>query len=98
MKKEFKQLLSMKNGYLRINSLAILHRWQEDMLGDEVDRLRIDFKSPTGQSSFHDADIQARDTEGIAEEIATHIKAFADKWAKEEVNRIKGGRIDGEIW
>lgn len=98
MKKEFKQLLSMKNGYLRINKIAVLHRWQEDMLGDEVDRLRIDFSSPTGQPSFYAADIKARDTEGIAEEIAMHTKAFADKWAKEEANRVLAGRIDGKLW
>jgi len=96
MRKEFKQLLSMKNGYLRINKLAILHRWQEDALGDDVDCLRIDFNSPTGRSSFYAADIQARDTEGIAKEIAMHTKAFADKWAKEEANRILAGRIDGK--
>ena len=98
MKKAFERLLAMKNGYLRINSLAILHRWQEDALGDDVDGLEIIFNSPTGRASFYTKDIKARDTEGIAEEVATHIKAFADKWAKEEVNRIKGGRIDGEAW
>lgn len=98
MKKEFERLLAMKNGYLRVNSLAILHRWQEDMLGDDVDGLRIDFNSPTGRSSFYSADIQARDTKGIAEEIAMHTKAFAEKWAKEEANRVLAGRIDGKIW
>lgn len=98
MKKEFNQLLAMKNGYLRINKLAILHRWQEDMLGDEVDGLSITFNSPTGRASFYTADIQARDTEGIAKEIAMHTKAFADKWAREEANRILAGRIDGKIW
>ena len=98
MRKEFNQLLSVKNGYLRINKLAILHRWQEDALGDDADGLEIIFNSPTGRTSFYTADIQARDTEGIANEIARHIKAFADKWAMEEANKILAGRIDGKIW
>lgn len=98
MRKEFNQLLAMKNGYLRINKLAILHRWQEDALGDGVDGLEIIFNSPTGRTSFYSAEIHARDTEGIAKEIATHIKAFADKWAREEANKILAGRIDGKIW
>lgn len=98
MRKEFKQLLAMKSGYLRISKLAILHRWTEDALGDDVDGLEIIFNSPTGRTSFYTADIQARDTEGIAKEIAIHTEAFADKWAREEVGRIKGGYIDGKIW
>lgn len=98
MKKEFEKLLAMRNGYLRINKLAILHRWQEDALGNDADGLKIIFNSPTGRTSFYTAEIQARDTEGIAKEIAKHIKAFADKWAREEVNRILAGRIDGKIW
>lgn len=98
MRKEFEQLLAMRNGYLRINKLAILHRWQEDALGDDADGLDIVINSPTGRAYFYVEDIQARDTEGIAKEIATHIKAFADKWAKEEANRVLAGRIDGKIW
>ena len=98
MRKEFKQLLAMKNGYLRISKLAFLHRWTEDALDNDVDGLKIIFNSPTGRTSFYTADIQARDTEGIAKEIARHTKAFADKWAMEEANKILAGRIDGKIW
>lgn len=96
MRKEFEQLLAMRNGYLRINKLAILHRWQEDALGDDVDGLEIIFNSPTGRASFYTRDIKARDAEGIAKEIATHIKAFAEKWAREEAIRVLAGRIDGK--
>ena len=98
MKNEIQGLLAMRNGYLRINKLAILHRWQEDALGDDVDGLEIIFNSPTGRASFYAKDIKARDAEGIAKEIAMHTKAFADKWAMEEANKILAGRIDGKLW
>ena len=93
MKKEFKKLLSMENGYMRINKIAWLHRWNLDALGNKVDKLVITFDSPTGSVSLHAAEIKSRDTEGIAKEIAQHIKVFAEMWARDEANKVLGGHI-----
>lgn len=98
MKKEFKKLLAMENGYLKLSKIALLHRWQHDALGTSVDRLTISFDSPTGSVSFYSAEIEARDTEGIAKEIAQQVQAFAEKWAEEEAKRMIAGRIDGDVW
>ncbi len=98
MKKEFKKLLAMERGYMRINEISYLYRWTFDALGNKVDKLVITFDSPTGMVSSHTAEIKSRDTEGIAKEIAQHIKVFAEMWAREEANKILGGYIDGEIW
>lgn len=98
MKKELKELLSMESGYLKLSKIAHLHRWQTDALDNPVDRLEICFNSPTGRTSFYEAEILSRDTEGIMGEIAHHTEAFADKWAHEEAKKMLAGRIDGKLW
>lgn len=95
MKKEFKELLACKHATVQITELAWLKRWTNDGYPEfnPVDRLVIEFNSPTGARTFYTGEIVSRDTEGIAREIAEHTKAFAQKWAETEANRMIAGKM-----
>lgn len=98
MKKEFKELLSMESGTMRINEITHLTRWTRDTItGEEIDKLYIWFDSPTGSRLFYNAEITARDTEGIAAQIAEHTREFSRRWADYETSRIINGRADYTI-
>lgn len=43
MKNKINELLSKKDGFLSINKICNLHRWQKDGLGQNVDKLSIEF-------------------------------------------------------
>lgn len=83
MKKEINNLLASTNETLKINQFCTLHRWTKDALGQEVDRLCVDFSLTHAFS--HRYEIQSRDWRGIMAAIQdAQTKAFAA--AAEEFN------------
>ena len=97
MKKELKELLARESGRMKLSAICYLQRWTKDGIGEDVDKLTINFDSPTGSVYFYSAEIENRTTDGIAQEIAQHTKAFAEKWAEEEAKKALGGRMEFRI-
>lgn len=93
MKKEINELLKCKNGYIRINRITRLRRWQEDALGDKVDRLEVVFDNPTGSVSFFSKDIKSREFKDIVAEIEDATREFLQTWQQEVISEIHNGRI-----
>lgn len=91
MKNEITKLLDSDNSILKINNFCQLRRWKKDALGNDVDKLVMEF-SLTHKYS-HTYEIAARDWRGVVEEVqAAQTKAFAD--AAEELNKqLANGRI-----
>lgn len=77
MKKDIINLVNSSEGTLRLNNISSLHRWTKDALGDDVDRLSIEFDNINNVNfSIVDREIKARDYAGIIAECCEKTQVF----------------------
>ena len=48
MKKELLKILDSEDATFRLNNISYLHRWTKDALGNDVDRLELEFDHING--------------------------------------------------
>ena len=79
MKKEIMNLINIKSDeatYFRLNNISYLRRWTMDGLGNEVDRLTIEFDTINEvRFSLCDREIRSRDYAGIISECQEKTEA-----------------------
>lgn len=92
MKKDIMELLKSENGYLRINNISYLHRWTKDALGNEVDRLELEFDTINNVNfSIYEREIKSRDYAGIISECQVITENFMTEVSKTLCNNMKAG-------
>ena len=93
-------LVESEGGKVRLNNFSTLVRWTKDGLGNNVDRLAIDFDT-TELLCRSLADIKSRDYEGIIAECDAATKNYLDDVYKHAVSDLKAGLWigkDKESW
>lgn len=78
MKREIKNILNRDKGTFRLNNIACLERLQTDIMGNDVDILRIVFDriNDVDFSGRSGVTIKSRDYDGIIQECSEKIYAF----------------------
>lgn len=95
MKKEIMNLINIKSDeatYFRLNNISYLRRWTMDGLGNEVDRLTIEFDTINEvRFSLCDREIRSRDYAGIISECQEKTEAFLQEVSRSLGNDLKAG-------
>ena len=92
MKKDIVNLLNSESGYFRINNISYLSRWTKDALGNNVDRLTLEFDSINGVCfSVFDREIKSRDYDGIIRECQDITQRFSEEIARTLCNNLGAG-------
>ena len=98
MKKEIKNLLSQHNGELKINEAFKLVRWtlkpEEDVTGRSGEYLKLEMIPVNdGRRNYFSKMIEARDVQGIIDEVAAAMDEIMAQYTRQLVNSWKGGLI-----
>lgn len=97
MKKELKELLDQKSGFLRINELFALHRWileeDTDILGRTGDYLELEMTNQYGATRSSSIRIESRDTEGIMKEVADAMEKMMGQLSDTLIRHWNGGYL-----
>ena len=98
MKKEIKNLLSQDNGELKINESFKLVRWtlnaEEDVTGRSGEYLELEMITVNdGRCNYFSKMIEARDVQGIIDEVAAAMDDIMEQYTRQLVNRWKGGTL-----
>lgn len=94
MKKEIMNLLNNTNeeAYFRINNISYLRRWTKDALGNDVDRLTLEFDCINDvRFSVYDSEIKSRDYDGIIKECQELTQKFTDEIARTLCKNLGAG-------
>lgn len=93
MKREIKSLLNQDKGTLRLNNIAYLERLQTDIMGNDVDILRIIFDriNDVDFSGRSGVTIKSRDYDGIIQECTENINTFLSSVSAELCTNLKAG-------
>lgn len=95
MKYEIMNLINSTDGeahYFRLNNVSFLCRYTKDALGEDVDKLYIDFDSINNVCfGICDREIKARDYDGIIKECQQITKRFFENVSTELCCNIGAG-------
>lgn len=96
MKKEIKNLLSQDNGELKINEAFKLVRWtlkpDDDVTGRSGEYLELEMIPVNdGRRNYFHKEIEARDVQGIIDEVAAAMDEIMEQYTRQLVSRWKGG-------
>ena len=97
MKKEIKELLEQKDGFLQINELFKLHRWvleeNTDVIGRTGDYLELEMTNKYGKTRSGAIRIESRDVQGIMQEVSAAIEKMMDEFKNTLVRYWNGGYL-----
>ena len=97
MKKEIKELLEQKDGFLQINELFQLHRWvleeNTDVLGRNGDYLELEMTNKYGKTRSGSVRIESRDVQGIMQEVSDAMEKMMDEFKNTLVRYWNGGYL-----
>lgn len=92
MKKEIMNLITSSEGQFRINNISYLKRWTKDGMGEDVDKLTLEFDNINNVCfSIYDQEIKSRDYDGIIRECQELTKRFMQEVERELLNNIRVG-------
>ena len=96
MKKDIKNLLAQDNGEWKINEAFKLVRWtlkpEEDATGRSGEYLKLEMIPVNdGRRNYFHKEIEARDVQGIIDEVAAAMEDIMAQYTRKLVNRWKGG-------
>ena len=96
MKKKIKNLLEQDNGEWKINESFKLVRWtlkpDEDVTGRSGEYLELEMIPVNdGRRNYFHKEIEARDVQGIIDEVAAAMDDIMEQYTSQLVNRWKGG-------
>ena len=92
MKKEIMNLITTREGQYRINNISYLKRWTKDGMGEDVDKLTLEFDNINNVCfSIYDQEIKSRDYDGIIRECQELTKRFMQEVERELLNNIRVG-------
>lgn len=96
MKKQIKNLLSQDNGELKINEVLKLVKWtlkpDEDVTGRSGEYLELEMIPVNdGRHNYFSKMIEARDVQGIIDEVAAAMDDIMEQYTRQLVKRWKGG-------
>lgn len=95
MKKEIMNLINGKReepAYFRLNNVSFLCRWTKDALGDDVDRLVLEFDNINDVNfSLYDREIKSRDYDGVIKECQKITEAFFKEVSRTLVSNMGAG-------
>ena len=85
-------MVNSEEGTFRLNNISYLRRWSKDALGNNVDKLVIEFDNINNVCfSLYDREIKSRDYEGIIGECEEKIQLFLSEVSKELCSNLKAG-------
>ena len=98
MKKEIKNLLAQDNGEWKINEAFKLVRWtlkpEEDITGRSGEYLKLEMIPVNdGRHNYFSKMIDARDVQGIIDEVAAAMYDIMEQYTRQIVNKWKGGLL-----
>ena len=98
MKKEIKNLLAQDNGEWKINEVFKLVKWtlkpDEDVTGRSGEYLKLEMIPVNdGRRNYFNKEIEARDVQGIIDEVAAAMDEIMEQYTRQLVNRWKSGLI-----
>ena len=96
MKKEIGALFAKENGELKINEAFKLVRFtlnpDEDVTGRSGEYLKLEMIPVNdGRHNYFSKMIEARDVQGIIDEVAAAMDDIMEQYTRQLVNRWKGG-------
>ena len=90
IKKEIMNALK-NDGVVKINEVSYLKRWTKDGLNNPCDGLSLTFRYITGIKGGWVYDIDARNYEGIVDEICEKTKAYFADCAMTAASNLRAG-------
>lgn len=95
MKKNIMNLINSESDEgicFRLNNVSYLKRWTRDALGNDVDKLVLEFDNINNVNfSLYDKEIKSRDYDGIISECQQITETFFAKVSKTLVSNLKTG-------
>lgn len=92
MKKELMAVVNSSEGYFRLNNIASLKRWTKNAIGEDVDRLTIEFDNINNVNFIApEHEIVSRDYEGIITECNEKTQLFLDAVAQRLCSELSNG-------
>lgn len=91
LKKEIMAALEAEDAVVQLNELARIRRWKKDALGEDVDRMQVVFKYVAGVKGGWRSDIEARDYDGILEEVGSATRKYMEMCADQMAKNMKAG-------
>ena len=92
MKKELLKILDSEDATFRLNNISYLHRWTKDALGNDVDRLELEFDHINGTCfSLYDGNIKRRDYDWIIRESQEITQAFFTEVSHRLCSNLRAG-------
>lgn len=95
MKKDIMNLINAKSEeatYFRLNNVSYLRRWTKDALGDDVDRLVLEFDNINNVNfSLYDREVKSRDYDGIIKECQKITEAFFLEVSRTLISNLGAG-------
>lgn len=95
LKKDIVALVKSNKGEVKINRICKLVRWTKDGLGDEVDKLELQFCRLGGNGVYQTGvEIYGREYTDIEVEVAYEIKKYLEAEAKNMINDLRASYIN----
>lgn len=91
LKKEIMAAVNSENVDVKINNISYLHRWKKDALGEDVDRMTINFSYVAGVRGGWTKEIESRDYDGIIEEIEDATNEYMRNCAEQMIKNLRAG-------
>lgn len=97
MKKEILNLIESSEGEFVLNNISYLRRWKTSAIGENVDRLEIEFKNINNVNfGMTSKEIIARDYDGIIDEATTATKEYLQEVSDKLCRNLKSGYINSK--
>lgn len=92
MKKEIMNLVNSEQGIFRLNNISFLKRWTKDAIGNDVDKLMLEFDTINNVSiGIRNFDVLGRDYESIIEECQKITSKYLLSVSDELCKNIRSG-------
>ena len=99
MKKEINELLKQEDGFLKINELFKLHRWQHTKemdpthLGRDIDCLELEMTNSYGRTRAASVRLESRAIPELQEEIEQAMRKMMSEYTDTLASSLKGGYL-----
>lgn len=90
IKKEVMKALK-DGGIVKVNEVSYLRRWTEDALGNPCDGLALEFSYIIGANVCRTYNINARDYEGIIDEVCEKTNDYFSRCASAAASNLRAG-------
>lgn len=92
MKKEILDLIKSDEGQFTLNNISYLKRWTKSGIGENVDKLVIEFKNINNVNfGYSSKEIASRDFDEIINEITIATQEYLQEVSNELCRNLKNG-------